>query len=364
MSDSITRANLLWSCLQILNRERHEALMRVFGSLEDAAKHIDGEMLRGLGCREETVGAVFKRMATFDPDREQALLTSIGARIIALGDASYPRMLTDIPDAPIFLYVQGHLPVLDQPCISLVGTRKMSAYGKRCAREFARSMAQAKIVTVSGLARGIDAHVAEETISSHGKTVAVLGQGLLTTHPNANVMIGWIIGAGGVVMTEFPLRMNPDMFTFPMRNRIIASLSLATVILEAPESSGALITGKLAFDYGREVFAVPGQVFDVNYAGCHAIIRKNQAKIATSPRDVLQEIGVVIPDAADLNRFSYFPQNPEEEKVLKHLSTMPQNVDDLVGKSTMTAGSLSAVLTVLELNGAARNLGQGQWVRT
>lgn len=357
------RASLLWSCLQVLNRERHEALMRAFGTLESAARHIDGELLRGLGCRTETAGSVLKRMEMVDVEQEVALMASIDAQIVTLGDDSYSQQLADIPDAPVFLYILGDASVLSQPCIALVGTRKMSAYGRRCAQEFARGVTQAGMVTVSGLARGIDAQVAEETISVHGRTVAVMGQGLLTLNPSPKNLADRIVAAGGLIMSEFPLRMGPDMFTFPMRNRIIAGLSMATVVLEAPESSGALITAKLAFDYGREVFAVPGQIFDCNYAGCHAIIRKNQARIAVSPRGVLQELGVVVPDDADQNRVSYLPQNPDEEKVLKHLSSMPQNIDDLTGKSAMTAGSLSAVLTVLELNGAARNLGQGQWIR-
>jgi len=348
----------------VLNRERHEALIRVFGTLEDAVRHIDSEVLRGLGCREQTITAVLERMAKCDAEQEEALLASADARIIALGDPSYPERLADIPDTPVFLYIQGDLSILNQPCVALVGTRTMSAYGRRVAQEFSRALAQAGIVTVSGLARGIDAQVAEETLSAHGRTVAVLGQGLLTLHPHANILTERIIDAGGLVMSEFPLRMGPDMFTFPLRNRIIAGLSLATVVLEAPESSGALITAKLAFDYGREVFAVPGQMFDGNYAGCHEIIRKNQARIAPSPRDVLHDLGVIVPDPRDPDQMSYVAQNEEEKKLLTCLTTMPQSSDDLVAKSDLTVGELSAVLTVLELNGAAKNLGGGQWIRT
>ena len=364
MSNSQARTNLFWSCLQVLTRERHEALIRVFGALENATKHIDSEVLRGLGCREETVGTVLKRMQSLDLEQEEALLTASGARIITLGDPDYPERLADIPDAPAFLYAQGDLSILSQPCVALVGTRKMSPYGKRVGQEFARALTHAGIVTVSGLARGIDSQVAEEAIALQGRTVAVLGQGLLTIYPQAKVLADRIIAAGGLILSEFPLRMGPDMFTYPLRNRIIAGLSLATIVLEAPESSGALITAKLAFDYGREVFAVPGQMFDANFAGCHAIIRKNQARIAVSPRDVLQDLGVIVPDAADPARVVYVGQNEDEKAVLGSLSTMPQSSDDLVIKSGMTVGAVSAVLTVLELNGVARNLGGGQWIRT
>ena len=361
-TSSATRAALLWSCIQVLNRERLDALLKVFGSLEEAAKHVDSEILRGLGCRETSVSSGMERLAKCDPEQEEKLLESSNATIITFGDDRYPERLADIPDAPVFLYAQGDLSILNRPSVGLVGTRKMSGYGKRVAQEFTRALVQAQIMTVSGLARGIDSLVAEETIQGKGKTVAVLGQGLLTLSSESKILADRILDAGGVILSEFPLGMNADIFTFPLRNRIIAGLSLATVVLEAPESSGALITAKLAFDYGREVFAVPGQMFDLNFVGCHALVKKNQARLCTSPRDVLTELGVIVPEL-DPDRVQYVAQNTEEEKLLTVLSTMPQPVDDLVARSGLPSGMVGATLTVLELNGAVRNLGAGQWVR-
>ncbi len=352
--------------MQVLNRERHKALLSVFGSLEAAAAHVDGELLRGLGCREETIINVLQRLEKCDPDAEQKLLASAGASIFSLSDNEYPDRLRDIPDCPVFVYARGDISVLSQPCVGMVGTRKMSPYGRRIAEEFTRALAEAQIVTVSGLARGIDALVARETIAvrcGKGRTVAVLGQGLLTLSEGAKELADAIVAAGGLVLSEFPLRMGADMFTFPMRNRIIAGLSLATVVLEAPESSGALITARLAFDYNRDVFAVPGQIFDANFAGCHALIKNQQARLCTSAKDVLSELGVIVPEE-DPQRTFYFAQSPEEEQVLKTLSTMPQLVDEIVEKSGIGASAVSAILTVLELNGAARNMGLGSWIRT
>ncbi len=362
MSDSTRRAALFWSCLQVLNPERHQALLKVFGNLEEAVKHADGQLLRGLGCREQKISTVLERMQKCDLEAEEQLLASASAEIISLSDPQYPERLADISDAPVFLYARGDISILKQPCIALVGTRKMTGYGKRVAQEFTRALTQAQIVTVSGLARGIDALVAQETMEEKGKTVAVLGQGILTLSPHAKELADRIVAAGGLILSEFPLRTAPDIFTFPLRNRIIAGLSLATVVLEAPESSGALITAKLAFDYGREVFAVPGQIFDANFAGCHTLIRKNQARLSASPRDVLQELGVIVPEE-DTERIQYAPKNAEEEKVLSILSTMPQMVDALVEKSGVPMGILNATLTILELNGAVKNLGGGQWIR-
>ncbi|MSR86844.1 DNA-protecting protein DprA [Candidatus Peribacteria bacterium] len=363
MTPSSRRSALLWSCIQVLNRERHDALIKVFGTLDDASYHIDSELLRGLGCREKTISNVLERLEKCDAELEEKLLESAGAVILSLTDESYPARLEQIPDAPIFLYARGDLSILQRPSVALVGTRKMTGYGKRVAQEYTRALVHAEITTVSGLARGIDSLVAEETIAGGGKTVAVLGQGLLTLSPQSKALADTIVAAGGLILSEFPLRMAPDMFTFPLRNRIIAGLSLATIVLEAPESSGALITAKLAFDYSRDVFAVPGQIFDPNFAGCHALVRKHQARLTSSPRDVLEEIGVIVP-SDDLEKSSYVAQTDDERTLLGVLTTMPQPVDELVQKSGLMTSVVSSVLTVLELNGAVKNVGSGQWVRS
>jgi DNA processing protein len=362
MDPTALHAKLLWSCLQTLTRERYDAVIQVFGNLEEAARHIDSELLRGLGCREETIANVLQRLDKCDPEQEEKLLQQANAGIVALGDESYPDRLRDVSDPPIFLYYRGDLSVLEQPCIALVGTRRISPYGKRVTEEFTRALVHAKIVIVSGLARGVDALAAEQAMQAGGKTVAVLGQGLLTLSAASRELADRIVAGGGLVVSEYPLRCAPDIFTFPMRNRIIAGLSLATVVLEAPESSGALITAKLAFDYGREVFAVPGQIFDPNFAGSHAFIKKQTARLASCPRDVLTELGVIVP-ADDGEFLEYVPQNPEEGKILNALTTMPQSIDDLLVRSGCSAGTVNATLTLLELNGVAKNVGSSQWVR-
>lgn len=356
------RTALFWSFLQVLNRERYQALLKIFGSLAEAAKHVDGELLRGLGCREATIAAALQRMEKCDPEREQKLLEASGGRIITCSEEGYPDRLLDVHDAPVFLFFRGDFSLLRQPCVALVGTRKSSGYGKRVAQEFAGALARANIVTVSGLAIGIDSFVAEETMQAGGRTVAILGQGMLTLSSRASTLADQIVHRGGLILSEFPLRCPPDMFTFPLRNRIIAGVSIATLVLEAPESSGALITAKLAFDYGREVFAIPGQVFDPNFAGCHAIMRKQQARIASSPRHLLEDIGCVLPAEEDV-QLTYVPRNEPEERILKALTTMPQSMDILVEKTSLRPGEAGSTLTVLELNGVAKNLGGSQWIK-
>jgi DNA processing protein len=337
-----------------------DALLKVFPDLTIAAEHIDEDLLKELGCRPDTIITALETLNNLDIEKEEQLLQKSGARLLNLCEPGYPFLLRDIPDAPPFLYVLGDLSILQRPCVGVVGTRKMSPYGERAASELTRMLAGSGITTVSGLARGIDSVVATETMFCKGVTAAVLGQGLLTVNGRQKELMDQIIQSGGVVLSEFPLENAPDLFTFPRRNRVIAGLSLATVVVEAPEGSGALITAKLAFDYGREVFAIPGSIYDENFAGNNALLALQKAMAADRPARVLEGIGVIPPGADSVP--DYLPTSPEEERVYSALTRLPQNVDDLVVKSGLPASSVSAVLTSLELNDVAEKVGV-EWVR-
>jgi DNA processing protein len=364
MAFSPLQTALFWSSLQVLTKERYEAILRVFSSLEEARPHVSEEFLRGLGCRkDETVRRILMQAEDFDPVRAETAYRQSGARLLMVGDAEYPRMLAEIGDPPVFLYVKGDLSILDQPCIGLVGTRQITPYGRRVTQDFTADFVRAGMTTVSGLAQGVDAEVAEETLRAGGKTVAVLGHGLGMIYPPENAKLAErIVKGGGLLVSEFATSAQPGLHTFPARNRIIAGLSLGTVVLEAPEKSGALITADLALEYSREVFAVPGQIYDTHYAGCHALLAKGHAHIALHAAGVLRELGMVVPDGVTTES-AYEPQTPEEATLYPLLTGLPQPTDDLVERSGLPPGTVSATLTMLELSGAARNMGGGQWVR-
>ena len=354
-------AALTWSALNILTKQRFDAITEVFGDLETALKHVNEEFLRGLGCRQETIVNVLLRLEEFDAEAYQKELEKRDIHFLTIDDENYPSRLKEIGDPPVFLYYKGDLSLLDQPCIALVGTRKMSPTGKQVTDRFVPDLVAAGMVTVSGLAVGIDAEVAKETLHAGGKTVAVLGHGLRMIYPQSNAKLAeQILQHGGLIMSEFALDIQPDKYTFPSRNRIIAGISLGTVVLEAPVESGSIITAELALEYNRDVFAVPGAALDPNYSGCHQMIAKGQAKLVVSAKDVLQELGIVAPERKES---SYAPQNDLEERLLAILTTMPQPMDDLIAKAKMDAGTLSSTLTMMELAGAAKNIGGGQWVR-
>jgi len=355
-------AALLWSQLNVLTKQRYDALVAKFGGLDEAVAHVTPELLKQLGCREDTVMSSMLRLGDFDLDAYDKEVRERGLRLLTIEDDAYPRMLREIGDPPVFLYAKGDLAILDQPCVALVGTREMSPYGKRVAEAFVGPMVAAGLTTVSGLAEGIDSEVAKETLAAAGKTVACLGHGFGMIFPASNKRLAeQIVDGGGLLLSEFPIDAATGKHTFPARNRVIAGLSLGTVVLEAPAQSGAIITAELALEYGRDVFAVPGAIFDPNYEGCHRLIARGQAKLVAAPDDELAEIGIVASGAPRASSFQ--PSTPEEAAVLALLTPMPQTVDDLAQRSPMDAPSLNAALTMLELAGAAKNVGGGQWVR-
>lgn len=359
----VSDAALAWSYMQALNKQRYDALTEVFGGLESALSVAGEPMLRELGMREEPARTALLRLESFDAVAYRALLDRNGIRFLTLEDPEYPAMLGRTADPPPFLYAIGDLRILNQPCIGLVGTRDMTDYGKRVTQVFTEGLVKAGMVTVSGLAAGIDTEVAKETLRSGGRTVGVFGHGFSIVFPAGNKKLAReIVDAGGLLLTEFAFDISPNEHTFPARNRIISGLSLGTAVLEAPLRSGALITAEFALEDGRDVFAVPGHVFDATYEGCHALIASGRARLVSAPEEILGELGVIAPSGE--GRIAYEPQGPDEAAVYGALTTMPQSVDGLVEKTGLQASGIGVALTMMELSGAVRNVGNGQWVKT
>ena len=355
------RTALIWSHLNCLTCARINALKQAFGTLDEALKYLGEDLLKAIGCRKDTVLEILNRFESFDPDAYEKELLKRQLRFATIEDDAYPERLKQISDPPPFLYYYGDLALLNQPSIALVGTRRNSPYGKRVVEHFVPPIVRAGCVTVSGLALGIDTLVAEETLHAGGKTVAVLGSGLANFFPQSNGKLAKkIIASGGLILSEFPLDQPPGTYTFPQRNRIIAGVSLGTVVCEAPEKSGALITAEFALEEGRDIFIVPGSIFDANYAGSNAFLGRGQAKLVTCAEDILKEVGVVAMPAE--SRSKYESKSPMEAAVMQALTTLPQPADDVVAKANLPLSDVSATLTMLELAGAAKKIGDG-WVR-
>lgn len=357
--DQVT--TITWFALGVLTKRRYDILLKRFGNLTDALTALSETVLSELGCKPETINRTLALQKIFSVTEYVKRLERAGITLISCEDDSYPQMLQEIGDPPIFLSYRGDLSVLTRPCLGIVGSRNMSSYGKRIVESWVPEIAGNGVVTVSGLALGIDAAVASVTIANGGKTVAVLGHGLARIYPPSNAGLAReIIEQGGLLLSEFPLDVAPDRYTFPARNRIIAGLSRGVLIVEAGPESGALITADLAIDYGREAFAVPGSIFSELSAGCHAILSRGEAKIALSAREVLQDIGV-LPMAQSVMH-SPPPEDPLQRQIWEALTGVPQSISDLVESCRLDTSSIGATLTTLEIAGCAKSV-EGMWVR-
>jgi DNA processing protein len=354
---------LAWFALGVLTKRRYDMLLKRFGSLGNALLHLDRELLAALRCKEETVERTLKVRSAFCVPGYAERMGRESISFVSWEDDDYPALLRQIGDPPVFLSYRGDLSLLSKPCLGMVGTRAMSSYGVRVVETFIPEIVGAGVVTVSGLALGVDAAVARETLAQHGKTVAILGHGLAKIYPPSNTHLAEeIVGSGGLLLSEFPLDQAPDKYTFPSRNRLIAGLTRGVLVVEAGEGSGALITADLALDYSREAFAVPGSVFEERSVGCHGLIARGEAQLAVSAADVLRGIGI-LPIAVADRPVAFTPHTMEESVVHGALSGLPQSLSTLVEACRLPTATVSATMTVLELVGAAKGVGNGLWVR-
>jgi DNA processing protein len=285
--------------------------------------------------------------AGFDVRAELERLARLGFRFVARSDPGFPPLLRAIHDPPPGLFVRGEeeIALLARPAVAIVGARACSAYGRQVARSLARDLAAAGLVVVSGLARGIDSEAHRGALESARTTVAVLGCGIDRDYPAANRELARQVTATGLVVSEYAPGVEPAPWRFPARNRIVAGLCAATVVVEARERSGALITADFALEEGREVFAVPGEITSALSAGSNALLRLGATPLTCS-EDVLESFGLAAPDRRD-------PQlGTTAAAVLERVREGAAGADELARATGLGAGELAATLTELELAGA------------
>ncbi|RJP74421.1 MAG: DNA-protecting protein DprA [Candidatus Abyssobacteria bacterium SURF_17] len=292
-----------------------------------------------------------------------------GVAVLTFNSDSYPERLKNIHDPPPILYVKGTLHASDVNAVSIVGTRRATHYGKMVAERLAADLARLGLTVVSGLAHGIDAAAHKGSLAAGGRTLAVLGCGVDVVYPRANAKIYEQIARSGALLSEFPMGCEPDPGFFPLRNRIVSGLSLGTLVVEAPNRSGALITARHALEQGREVFAVPGNIYSPYSEGCHKLI-KDGAKLVENVYDIISEIernleGVtceeekqVEPDAS-----ANVPMSAEEKKVFNFLSMVPVHIDDIGEGCNLSASQTASILMQLELKGLIRQLSGKHFIR-
>lgn len=269
---------------------------------------------------------------------------------ILFSQKEYPQLLKEIYDPPKIIYSQGNLLNQEKYPLAVVGTRKMSAYGRRVTEFLVKELAKKGITIISGLALGIDTIAHQTTLKEKGKTIAVCGNGLNNIYPSKNKGLAeQIVQSGGAVISEYPPETRPSKWTFPARNRIISGLSLGTLVIEAPERSGALITARFALDQGREVFAVPGSIYQENSRGCHKLIKMG-AKPVTCPEDILQSFDFkTTPQQKQI-----FTDFKEEKIILEQIKISPSSIEAIIKKTKLEPLKVVSLLTMMEVNGKVK----------
>ncbi|MDZ7910055.1 MAG: DNA-processing protein DprA [Gemmobacter sp.] len=299
--------------------------------------------------------------ATLDAsvDRLTEWLSQQGNHLITLADDRYPASLLQTADPPLMLYVQGQVGALSHPRqLAVVGSRNPTPQGESNARQFARSLAEADVCIVSGLALGIDGAAHTGALEGGGTTIAVVGTGLDSVYPRKHESLARRIAERGAVISEYALGTPPLAANFPQRNRIIAGLSQGTLVVEAAVRSGSLITARLATEQGREVFAIPGSIHAPQSRGCHALIRQG-AKLVESAQDILEDLRLVVSET---------PTEPhtvdDGDGLLTAMGFDPVGLDALQARTGLDTASLQARLLELELGGQVDRLPGGLFQRT
>jgi DNA processing protein len=290
--------------------------------------------------------------------------------ILTLSDPAYPQSLREIGDPPPLLFVQGDPDLLHAPQVALVGSRNPSASGRQTATDFARSLVNAGLTITSGLATGIDGAAHQGALAGGGRTIAVMGTGLDRVYPARHRELAHQIAEQGTLVSELAPGTPPVPGNFPRRNRIISGLSLGTLVVEAAQQSGSLITARLAGEQGREVFAIPGSIHNPLARGCHALIRQG-AKLVETAGDILEELAPLlsalepVADAAPPpTQELRFSRDPDYQQLMSCLGFDPVAVDQLIQQSGLTAEAVSSMLLLLELDGLVESAVGGRYCLT
>lgn len=338
---------------------RLQHLLQTFGDAE-TAWHASADDLRRSGLSEKLIQTLVETRNHLDLDGIWERLREQSIQVITWDDEEYPRRLREIGQPPPVLYVRGKLLTDDDFAVAVVGTRRVTSYGRRAAEDIAAALAQQRVTVVSGLARGVDSIAHQAALNGGGRTLAVLGCGVDRIYPPEHHRLAEEICAYGALLSDYPPGTEPDAANFPARNRIISGLALAVVVVEAGITSGALITAKFAADQGRDVFAVPGSIYSPSSKGTNSLIRDGVYPV-TEPRDILDVLG--LEKVADYRSArSTLPENASEVKLLSLLDNEPTHMDEIQAQSGLPIDEVSATLTLMELKGMVQQVGGMNYV--
>ena len=381
-------------------------LIKILGSAEKVLTASSQELQNIEGLTPSARERLIHKKLGCPLERELELIHEFGCQIVTFYDAAYPPLLKEIDTPPLLLYVRGELKPEDALSIALVGSRQAKDYGRRVSYQLSYQLAKRGLTVISGFAKGIDTCAHRGALEASGRTIAVMGNGLSLIYPAANSELVEKVIDSGALISEFPMGMKPRSENFPRRNRIISGLTLGTVVVEASNRSGALITARLASEQGREVFAVPGEIFSELSTGTHRLIDNGAKLISTVddllealPQHALRQVSAIAP-TQESERASEIPQTPsiqkseldqtsittpkttatekkttvpvvpppdltiDEKTVFNAIEVPSSHIDTIVRTTQLPISQVSSVLLMLELKGAIEQLPGKQFTKT
>lgn len=352
---------LAFSHIKKLKPKMFQRLLDAFENMEHAWKASLAELTKA-GLPEKLAQELVIRRTSIEPERMIEQLVQHRVQAVTIQDDEYPELLKQIFDPPPLLYFKGKLQQ-DKLSLAVVGTRKMTHYGKQATQKIVRELLPSKFTIVSGLALGIDA-VAHTTCTEHNaRTIAVIGSGLdaQNLYPSQNRYVAdAIIANQGCLFSEHPIGTPPLKQHFPQRNRVIAGIAQGTLVIEAARISGALITARFALEHNREVFALPGNIFSQTSAGCNTLLQQG-AHVVTETKDITDVFGLTRDAETNSKPIENLPE--KEQKVLDHLTHEPTHFNELMQKLDDSAQHVATLISKLELKGLITNIGGSQYIR-
>ncbi|MFY8216190.1 MAG: DNA-processing protein DprA [Chthoniobacterales bacterium] len=359
-----TQAFIALNMVPRLGPVRLKRLLGRFGSPQAvlAAKSAELSSVEGIG--PEAAKSIANWEAQVDLENELRKIEEFGAHVLTWNSAEYPAPLKEIYDPPIVLYVWGELKLKDRHAVGVVGTRKPSHYAAEAAKKLSYQLAYAGLTVFSGLARGIDTAAHQGALAAQGRTVAVIGSGLMKLYPPENEALARRIAAGnGAVISEFSMDVKADRQSFPMRNRIVSGCSFGLLVVEAGLNSGALITATQAGEHGKSIYAVPGRIDQPGCMGSNRLIQQG-AKLVISAQDVLDDFGMLFPTQPDVKSPVLAPKlEPEEQSIYEALGDEEVHIDDIAAKCGLPSHEVSSSLLALEMRRLVKQLPGARFVK-
>jgi DNA processing protein len=359
MKDNETKYWIAFLSVPDVGHKTIAKLLRCFGTLKNAWLAA-GKEYRKLKFTENFIERLNEHRPKINPDKEIETMLRHDISLVTFNDPLYPKLLKEISCPPAAIFCKGDLSKCDKPALAVVGSRKMTSYGAQAVKQIVEPLARQGISIISGLAFGVDAAAHSVCLENNGHTVAVLGGGLSEIYPRQNAKLAEkILESGGSIVSEYPTNMPAVREHFPARNRIIAGLANAALIIEAGEKSGALLTAYFSLDQNRDVFAVPGNINNPFSRGANNLIKKG-AGLVSAPEDLFDALGINQPAGANKN-FDIENLTTEQKLIYDSLTAGEKQINRLAKTANLPISSVNANLIIMETHGIVRNLGNGEY---